>query len=92
MVDKYKELFDNLTIIINLLKEFESSGNDYRKPDIRAYQVKASSIAKIINSKVKDDMQKLNDDIDEYLSNPEKSKYLKLIDNAIILQNDLWEL
>ncbi len=92
MIDKYKELSENLSIIINLIKEFETSKNDYKKPDIRAYQVKISNLGKIIGDKVKEDTQKLNSYIDEYLSNPKKNEYSLLIEEAIRLSNDLWEL
>lgn len=92
MIDKYKELSENLSIIINLIKEFETSKNDYKKPDIRAYQIKISNLSKIIGDKVKEETQKLNDFIDEYLSNPKKNKFLHLIEEAIKLNNDLWEL
>jgi len=92
MKDKYKELSDNLSIIINLIEEFEISKNDYKKPDIRAYQIKISNLSKIIGNKIKEDTQKLNDNIDKYLSNPQKDKYSFIIENAINLNNDLLEL
>jgi hypothetical protein len=92
MIDKYKELNESLTAIINLIKEFEISRNDYKKPDIRAYQTKISNLGKIIGNKVKEETQKLNDYIDDYLSDPQKNKYLYLIEEAIKLNNDLWEL
>jgi hypothetical protein len=91
MRDKYKELTENLSIIINLLKDFNLTKDDYKKPDIRAYQVKISSLAKIINNKILEDFKILDDIVDEYLANPIEDNYLKVIDSATKLQNDLWE-
>lgn len=92
MQDKYKELSESLTIMINLLKEFELSKDDYKKPDIRAYQIKISNLGKVINDKVKKETEKFNNLIDEYLADPKLNKYSILIDEAIRLTNDLWEL
>jgi len=92
MDDKYSELADTLTDLINILVEFKKTKNDYKKPDIRAYQMKISSLAKIIGNTTLKHTQKLLADVDEYLSNPLKEKYNSIIKDAIKLQNDLWEL
>ncbi|NGX63490.1 MAG: hypothetical protein KR126chlam6_00902 [Candidatus Anoxychlamydiales bacterium] len=92
MEDIFKDLSDCLNTIINLLKDFDLTKDDYKKPGIRANQIKMLSIAKIIGNKVLSDMEKLNSDIDEYLSNPEETIFKKLIHDAVNLQNDLWEL
>lgn len=92
MIDKYKELSETLSIIMNLLKDFHESKNDYLKPDIRAYQVKISNLSKTIGDIVKDEAQKLNSLIDEYLSKPSNDKFSNLIIEAIKLNDDLWEL
>lgn len=92
MEDIFKDLAASLNTIINLLKDFDSSKNDYIKPDIRANQIQMLSFAKIIGNTVLSDTQKLNSDIDEYLSNPQDEKFKTLIHDATKLQNDLWEL
>lgn len=92
MTDKYKELAENIGIIINLIEEFEITKNDYKKPDIRAYQVKISSLGKIIGDKVKEDTETLNNFIDAYLSDPHGRKVSIIIEKGINLINDLWEL
>ncbi|HEU64191.1 MAG: hypothetical protein KR126chlam4_00391 [Candidatus Anoxychlamydiales bacterium] len=92
MKDKFSELANTLTDLINILEEFEKTKDDYKKPDIRARQVKILSIAKIIGNTTLKHAQKLLDDIDVYLSNPQKEKFSSLIKDAIKLQNDLWEL
>ncbi|NGX51935.1 MAG: hypothetical protein KR126chlam5_00225 [Candidatus Anoxychlamydiales bacterium] len=92
MEDKFSELANTLTDLINILEEFEKTKDDYKKPDIRAYQIKISSLAKIIGNITLRHTQKLLDSIDEYLSNSQKEKFSSLIKDAINLQNDLWEL
>ncbi|NGX28876.1 MAG: hypothetical protein K940chlam1_01064 [Candidatus Anoxychlamydiales bacterium] len=92
MKDKYKELSLNLDNIINSLKEFKETKNDFKKPDIRAYQVQMLNLGKVIGSPVLKHVTNLNDDIDEYLSEPLDKKYLNLIGDATRLKNDLWEL
>ncbi|NGX43894.1 MAG: hypothetical protein K1060chlam3_00050 [Candidatus Anoxychlamydiales bacterium] len=92
MEDKFSELANTLTDLINILEEFEKTKDDYKKPDIRAYQIKISSLAKIIGNTTLRHTQKLLDSIDEYLSNSQKEKFSSLIKDAINLQNDLWEL
>ena len=54
--------------------------------------MKVLSLGKIIGNTTLRHAQKLLDDIDEYLSNPQKEKFTSLIKDAIKLQNDLWEL
>ena len=68
MEDKFSELANTLRDLINILEEFEKTKNDYKKPDIRAYQIKISSLAKIIENTTLKHTQKLLDAIDEYLS------------------------
>ena len=92
MKNKYKELAENIGVIVSLVKDFELTKNDYKKPDIRAYQVKISNLANIIGGLVKEDTEKLNYYIDAYLSVSNKEKLASLIDKAINLTNDLWEL
>ena len=92
MTDKYKEASTSLDFLVSLLQEFEITKNDYKKPDIRAYQNKLTTLGKIINSQVLKHIEKLNDDIDIYLANPKKDKYQKIIQDAIKLKDDLWEL
>jgi hypothetical protein len=92
MEDKFNELANTLTDLINVLEEFEKTKDDYKKPDIRAYFIKILALAKIIGNTTLEHTQKLSEDIDEYLSNPQKEKFVSLINDAIKLQNDLWEL
>lgn len=92
MIDKYKELSENLSVLVNIIIEFDSSKDDYKKPDIRAYQIKLSNLAKIIDGQVKEDTLKFINIVDEYLANPQKNNYAFLIEKAIKLNNDLWEL
>jgi len=92
MEDIFKDLRACLNTIISLLKDFDLTKDDYKKLDIRANQVKMLSIAKIIGNKVLSDTEKLNSDIDEYLSNHEDNIFKKLLRDAVCLQNDLWEL
>ncbi len=92
MEDKFCELANALSDLINALKEFEKTKDDYKKPNIRAYLVKISSIANIIGNTTLLHTQKLLADVDKYLSNPQKEMFFSLINDAIKLQNDLWEL
>ena len=92
MKDQYKELCLSLDNIISLLIEFKETKNDYKKPDIRAYQVQILSLGKIIGNTVLKHVENLNSDIDEYLAEPLDGKYQNLIDDATLLKNDLWEL
>ncbi|NGX34202.1 MAG: hypothetical protein K1060chlam1_00552 [Candidatus Anoxychlamydiales bacterium] len=92
MEDKFSDLANTLTDLINILREFEKTKDDYKKPDIRAYLVKMLSLAEIIGNTALIHTQKLLDDVDDYLSNPQKEKFSALINDAIKLQNDLWEI
>jgi hypothetical protein len=92
MIDKFKEISSTLNIIINLLKEFDHSKDDFKKPLIRSYQQQLLSLGKIIDDSLLEKTTKLSNDIDLYLSNPKKKEYLKLIDDAVNLNNSLWEL
>jgi len=92
MEDKFTELSDVLLEIINLLQEYQKTKDDYKKPLIRSYQVKLLNLGKIINTEVFIHAQKLNDDIDEYLANPDEKKHKLLLQDAVDLKNNLWEL
>ncbi|MFA6118825.1 MAG: hypothetical protein WCT85_04780 [Parachlamydiales bacterium] len=92
MIDESKELSDTLDELINLLTEFEETKDDFKKPLIRSYFQKISSLGKIIDNNVLGEVEKLSEDIDLYLSNPQKKAFLMLIDAAINLKNNLWEL
>lgn len=92
MEDKFKDLSGSLSDLMNLLIDFDKTRNDYKKPDIRANLVKMLSLGKIIGNTTQIHTEKLNSDIDEYLSNPSKQKFSSLIKDAINLQNNLWEL
>jgi len=92
MKDKYKELSETLSTIMNLIDEFDDSKNDYKKPDIRANQVKLMNLGKIIGNTTLKHITQLNSDIDLYLSDPIKENFSKVSTNAIVLKNDLWEL
>ena len=92
MSDIYKDLSNSLDTIINLIKEFNETKNDFKKPDIRAYQVQMMNFAKVIGKNVLKHVLNLNDDIDEYLAKPLDGKYQDLMHDAVKLKNDLWEL
>jgi len=49
-------------------------------------------LSKVIGGNIQKLSQKLSDDIDIYLSIHDKDKFLKLIKDAIEIQNNLWEL
>jgi len=91
MEDNFKKLARALSDLIIILEEFEKTKDDYKKPDIRACLVMLS-YAKIIGNTTLKHTQKLADDIDMYLSDPQKKKLTFLIEDAIKLQDDLWEL
>ncbi|MBN2480090.1 MAG: hypothetical protein JXA94_07675 [Parachlamydiales bacterium] len=92
MEDIYQKLEDCLEKIVSFLKEFEDKKDDFIKPNIRAFQVELIHLSKIISKKIFQHANKLSNDIDVYLSNPKKGIFLSLINDAINLQNDLWEL
>lgn len=92
MEDNFKKLARALSDLIIILEEFEKTKDDYKKPDIRACLVVMLSYAKIIGNTTLKHTQKLADDIDMYLSDPQKKKLTFLIEDAIKLQDDLWEL
>ncbi len=93
MSDKYKELSDCLSEIIGQVNEFKKSYNDYIKPLIRANLVLMLKIGKIIGDKVAEDVVALNEDIDLFLNqNDNTDLYKSLIEDAVNLKNELWEL
>ena len=90
MEDIFKDLSACLNTTINLLKDFDLTKDDYKKPDIRANQIKMLSLAKIIGNKVLSDTEKLISDINVYLSNPEENIFKTLLHYSVNLQKDLW--
>jgi len=92
MEDNFNKLAKALSDLIKILQEFEKTKNDYKKTVIRSYIVNMLSYAKIIGNNTLKHAQKLADDIDNYLSDPQKDKLSFLIADAIKLQDDTWEL
>ena len=92
MQDLYKKLHITIGTIIDYLKEFDNTKNDLIKKKIRPYQVEMVHLSKVIGGNIQKLSQKLSDDIDIYLSIHDKEKFLKLIEDAIKIQNNLWEL
>jgi hypothetical protein len=92
MEDICKELSNVLENLVQVLDEFKTTFNDYKKPDIRAYQSKLLTLAKLIDKNTQIKAEKLNQDIDLYLSKPIDEKINFIIKDALYLQKDLFEL
>ena len=92
MNDDYKKLSNSLLKIMLLLENFYKSKNDEIKLNIRPLQTHIVSISKGINEHFEKKAAKLSSDIDNFLSYPPKITYEKLIEDALKLQEELFEI